>query len=389
MLRRLQRISLHLLILTVPVSSLTPALKTRDEARLNAVLHDFDAFVEIALDAWNLPGMAIAVVENDSIVFLKGYGVRRIDRPDPIDTHTVFRIASVSKTFASTLTGILVEEGVLNWNDRVYEYLPNFSLKDSVNTYRLTIRHILSHTSGLIPHTYDNLIEANRPYRKMVSALKDVPLMGQPGKRYGYQNVVFSLIGDIVESATGKSYETLVYNKLFKPLEMTDASLGWNAYLAKTNRASPHIVQHYTWKAMDDKKAYYSVLPSAGVNASISDMAQWLRAQMGATPDIVSPAILQSIHTPRVRTPGELPRYHWNGHVRNAYYGMGWRIFDYAGHTMITHSGGIEGYLAQLAFIPDLKIGMVVLMNSRKIDFLLPTFFDMYLGIDETSDDGQ
>jgi beta-lactamase class C len=170
---------------------------------------------------------------------------------------------------------------------------------------------------------------------------------------------------------------------------MTDASLGWDAYMSETNRASPHTVQHYTWKAIDDKKAYYSVPPSAGVNASISDMAQWLRAQMGGTPDIVSLAILQNIHTPRVRTPGELPRYHWNGRVRNAYYGMGWRIFDYAGHTMITHSGGIEGYLTQLAFIPDLKIGMVVLMNSRKIDFLLPTFFDMYLGIDETADDGQ
>ena len=388
-MRRLQRISLLLLILAVPVSSLSPALKTRNESRLNAVLHDFDAFVEITLDAWNLPGMAIAVVENDSIVFLKGYGVRRVGKPDPIDTHTVFRIASVSKTFASTLTGLLVEEGVLNWTDRVYEYLPNFSLKDSVNTYRLTIRHILSHTSGLIPHTYDNLIEANQPYRKIVRALKDVPLMGQPGKRYGYQNVVFSLIGDVIESATGTSYETLVRDKLFEPLEMTDASLGWNAYLAKTNRASPHIVQHYTWKAMDDKKAYYSVLPSAGVNASISDMAQWLRAQMGAKPDIVSTAILQGIHTPRVRTPGELPRYHWNGRVRNAYYGIGWRIFDYAGYTMITHSGGIEGYLTQLAFIPDLKIGLVVLMNSRKIDFLLPTFFDMYLGIDETADDGQ
>ena len=388
-MRRLQRISLHLLILAVPVSSFSPALKTRNDTRLNAVLLDFDAFVEITLDAWNLPGMAIAVVENDSIVFLKGYGVRRIDQPDPIDTHTVFRIASVSKTFAATLTGLLVEEGVLDWNDRVYKYLPNFSLKDSVNTYRLSIRHILSHTSGLIPHTYDNLIEANRPYRKIVSALKDVPLMGLPGKRYGYQNVVFSLIGDIVESATGKPYKTLVRDKLFKPLEMTDASLGWDAYLAETNRASPHTVQYYTWKTMEDKKAYYSVPPSAGVNASISDMARWLLAQMGATPDIVSPAILQSIHTPRVRTPGELPRYHWNGLVRDAYYGMGWRIFDYAGHTMITHSGGIEGYLAQLAFIPDLKIGMVVLMNSRKIDFLLPTFFDMYLGIDETADDGQ
>jgi len=388
-LRHLQRISLYLLFLAVPVSSLSPALKTRHETRINAVLLDFDAFVEITLDAWNLPGMAIAVVENDSIVFLKGYGVRRIDRPDPIDIHTVFRIASVSKTFASTLTGLLVEEGVLNWNDRVYEYLPNFSLKDSVNTYHLTIRHILSHTSGLIPHTYDNLIEANQSYRKIVSALKDVPLVGQPGKHYGYQNVVFSLIGDIVESATGTSYKTLVRDKLFKPLEMTDASLGWDAYLAKTNRASPHTVQHYTWKAIDDKKAYYSIPPSAGVNASISDMARWLRAQMGATPDIVSPAILQSIHTPRVRTPGELPRYHWNGRVRNAYYGMGWRIFNYAGHTMITHSGGIEGYLTQLAFIPDLKIGLVVLMNSRKIDFLLPTFFDMYLGIDETADDGQ
>lgn len=372
-------------------SNITIANKTNhhQSAHLNFVLADFDRVVRHTLEEWDLPGVAVAIVHNDSIVFMKGYGVRRMGQPELIDTHTVFRIASLSKGFASLLTGLLVQENVLHWDDRVIQYLPNFSSKEPDNTQNLTIHHILSHTSGLVPHAFDNLIEANVSYINIIKELKEVSVVDSVGKQYGYQNVVYSLIGDIIESATGKKYEDLIHERLFEPLGMRDASIGWGPLIAEPNRASPHIRRSYQWTPVLDKKAYYSVLPAAGVNASICDMAQWLRAQMGGMSQVIPPEILTTIQTPVIRTRGEMRRYYWNGRLRGAHYGMGWRIFDYAGHTMITHSGGIRGYLAQLAFIPEQDIGIVVLYNSKRIDFLLPTFFDMFLKLDGMNVNGQ
>ena len=380
---------LFMLLIFVSLPTLTAEDDPHSTIRFNHVLLDFDRFVQATLDDWKLPGAAIAIVKDTDIVFMKGYGVRKVGQPEPIDIHTVFRIASVSKTFASVLTGLLVEEGLLGWKDRIVEYIPDFCLKDTAVAQQVTINHLLSHTSGLMPHAYDNLIEAEIPYKTIIQELKNSPVVGTPGNRYGYQNVFYSLIGDIVEKITWIPYEELIAQRLFYPLGMEDASLGWDAYMAEANRASPHINRYYRWTPVHDKKAYYSVLPSAGVNASIFDMAHWLRAMMGARPDVIPSKILQKVHARRIRTPGERRRYHWNGRVSNTYYGMGWRIFDYAGHTMITHSGSVEGYLAQMAFIPDLSIGIVVLMNSRRTDTLVPTFFDMYLDLDGMGVEGE
>lgn len=372
------------ILLLIPKSlSLNAVDVSKRTSHLNSVLIEFDAFVEETMETWGIPGAAIAIVQSGNTVFMKGYGVRELGQSDAIDNQTVFRIASVSKPFTSTLTGLLVQEGILDWDDRIIDYLPDFTLQDTSNTHRLTIRHLLSHTSGLVPHAFDDLLESNVPYPKIVEELKNAPIVNKVGIQYGYQNMLFGLIGDLIETATGRSYENLVKDRLFMPLGMKDASMGWDAYMAAPNRAHPHVRRNYLWKVARDKQAYYSVLPSAGINASISDMAQWLRAQMGGMPEIIPLEVLQETWTPIIRTPGERRKYYWNGRVRDTYYGMGWRIFDYAGYTMITHSGGIQGYLSQIAFIPDQNIGIVVLMNSQRINFLLPTFFDMFLKLNE------
>jgi len=185
---------LIIILLFQSPSNITIANKTNhtQSAHLNLVLADFDRVVRHTLEEWDLPGVAVAIVHNDSIVFMKGYGVRRMGQPEFIDTHTVFRIASLSKGFASLLTGLLVQENVLHWDDRVIQYLPNFSSKEPDNTQNLTIHHILSHTSGLLPHAFDNLIEANVPYINIIQELKEVSVVDSVGKQYGYQNVVYN-----------------------------------------------------------------------------------------------------------------------------------------------------------------------------------------------------
>ena len=174
------------------------------------VVAEFDSHALEVIKKQEAPGAAIAIVVNGRIVLLKGYGVTKTGGTDFINTHTVFRIASLSKNFAAVLTGLLVEDGLLGWDDKVTTYLPGVLLAKNSNTQNLTIRAILSHTSGLIPHAYDNLIEAEVPFEKIVKELKKVPVICPVGKCYAYQNVVYSLIGQIIESATKHKYEELL-----------------------------------------------------------------------------------------------------------------------------------------------------------------------------------
>jgi beta-lactamase class C len=168
---------------------------------------------------------------------MKGFGVREIGKKDPVDVNTVFRIASVSKCFASFLTGVLVEEKKLAWDDRVVKYVPGFSLSSAEETQKLTLRHVLSHSTGLPFHAYTNLVEDGHTLEEMLSRLKDVPLNGKVGEIYSYQNVAYSLIGEAIKSATGKSYEAWMVEKVFGPLDMENASIDYASRTCHNARA--------------------------------------------------------------------------------------------------------------------------------------------------------
>ena len=345
------------------------------------VIDRYEHFFLTAMEEWNLPGAAVAIIKDDRIIYIKGFGIRRAGTQEKVDIHTVFRLASVSKGFASVLTGLLVADGVLNWDDQVLKYLPDFALKTPRATGSLTIRHVLSHTSGLPSHTFTNLLEDNVPRQEIYQKLKDVSLIAPAGKIYSYQNIIYNLISDIIKSATGKSYEQLVSERIFLPLGMWDASLGKASFLASLDHTMPHIRKKFVWTATDVKDAYYMVPAAAGVNASILDMARWLRAMMGGEPLIISPELLQQVTTPLVKTPQEKRKYRWRDQLKDAHYGLGWRIYDYAGTTIVYHGGWVEGFRAEIGFIPAECVGIVVLLNCESVaaNMFLPTFFDLYL----------
>jgi len=347
-------------------------------SHLGYVIQQYDQFAAQKLIELQAPGAAIAVVQNDSIVYMKCFGVREVGRLEPITPHTSFRVASLSKGFASILTGLLVEDGVFHWDDKIVKYLPALALKKNEHTQNLTIRHILSHTSGLPSHAFDNLLDANVPFNIIFNQLNTVPCVWPVGQSYNYQNVIYSLIGDVIKSATGYTYQEMIKARLFAPLKMTDASITREALLTNINHASPHIRRRGKWTPTEVTEGYYGVAPAAGVNASIADMAQWLRAMLGNMPQVVSPKVLQEVSTPVIKTRRELRRYHWNGRAKQAYYGLGWRIFDYAGTKLVFHSGGVRGFVSQIAFLPEHKLGVVVLLNSSIENIFVSTFLDMY-----------
>ena len=354
-------------------------------AHLAKVINRYEAFFREIMEDWDIPGAAVAIIKDDKIVYIKGRGIHEVGQHKKVDIHTIFRLASVSKGFASVLTGLLVEDGILRWDDKVVKYLPEFSLKNKKVTSNLTIRHILSHSSGLPAHTFTNLLEEDIPLSDIYLKLKDVSPIAPAGKVYSYQNVLYSLIGDIIKSATGKGYEELVTERIFLPLGMYDTSLGKESFVKSTNHTMPHIRQNFEWTTTDVKKAYYTVSPSAGVNASILDMARWLRAMMGGSPEIISSKVIQQVIKPAVTTPQEKRKYRWRDRLHDAHYGLGWRIYDYAATKIVYHGGWVEGFRAEIGFIPDEKIGIAVLLNCESMvaNLFLPTFFDMYLNLDE------
>jgi Beta-lactamase class C and other penicillin binding proteins len=365
----------------------TPARKIQNDLALYPQSPATTAFVRLAnevLAETHIPGAAIAIVVNNKLELLKGFGVKNIGTTDSVDEHTVFRIASVSKGFASMLAGILVKEKLINWDDPVRKYLPQFHLKDPSNSNRLTIRHILSHTSGLPTHTFTNLIEQKVSYTTLRDNLSTIESTAPPGTVFAYQNVIYSLISDIAQAATHKTYEELLTEKIFHPLNMIDASASYAAIKSCKNLALPHFRRSATtFKTTQNSPEYYSVLPAAGVNASISDMARWLMALLDNKKDVIDSAVLSEIYKPEIETPRRrrYEFFHWP-QLKKAHYGMGWRVLNYGGHTLIYHGGHVNGYRSEVGFCPETKTGIVILTNAtgKLANDGVEEFFDLYFG---------
>ena len=326
-----------------------------------------------------IPGAALSIVKVGEGEHAFGYGKTKRRSGKTVNEYTRFRLASVSKTFAGSLAAKLADEGELNLDDTVAKYFPEFHYH--TRDKKLRISHLLSHSSGLVPNAYDNLIESRMPYEQIVDKLADVQPICSPGRCYGYQNVMFSLIGDIIERSTEISYETWVKEFLFKPLNMRHASVGLVDMTKDDNFAYPHVRARKRWYEAKIKPNYYKVAPAAGINASASDMVQWLKAQLGQYPSVLSKEALALQIRPQTTTKKELRRRIWRDKLEKASYGLGWRIYQYQGQTLYYHSGWVQGYRADIVVIPSLEIGFSLMINAEAgiINELTTDFIDMSL----------
>jgi len=352
-----------------------------DSQAILKTIRKFDTFLRDSLQNTGCVGAAATIFHRDEIVYTLTHGVKRAGTKDSVDQHTVFRLASVSKGFAGVLAAILQEEGIISMDDRIIEYLPGFRLKDSVNTHDLAIRHVLNHTSGLVPHAYDNLAEDGKTIKEIIPELATVDIAGIPGQYYGYQNVIFSLIDTLAVLKTNRDYGELVYRKIFRPLGMKDASTGYRGLIWNHNVAFPHDRINGEYHPHPLNKGYYNLLPAAGVNASIDDMGKWLAALLGFLPKKLDTAVINLISTPQVYTPLKRNYTRFWDPIEARYYSFGWRIFDYKGKRILYHGGYVRGYRAEIAFCPEENTGIAFLLNSpnRLASQVVPTFFNMFL----------
>lgn len=363
-----------------PVAQVSIPQKREPNPYVLDLLTEYEGDILSLLRKTQTPGVAIAIVQDSTIIYLKGFGVRQIDKADSIDAHTVFRLASVSKCFAPILTGLLVEEGILSWDDPIIKHIPDFSLKSKEHTESLTIKHVLSHTTGLPYHTYTNLVEEGMDLKSMLALLRNVNLSGKPGEIYSYQNVAYSLIAEVVKSATGKSYEALMAEKVFGPLGMRDASMTYADILLNTNVARPHHLWRKGWKVTSINDTYYNVAPAGGINASVSDMAELIKALLGTRKNFIKDKTLEMIFKPAVKAKSKNRNFRRWIERADSYYALGWRVLNFKTDTLLYHGGYVNGYRSELAINRKDKIGICVLSNGpgNLIDNSVPYFFKLY-----------
>lgn len=306
-------------------------------------------------------GLAVGVVENGRITFLQGYGETLAGSGDPVTPDTVFRWASTSKGVAATMVTKLAEQGKIDLNAPVVNYAPDLKLP-AANEYKATVGDLLSHRLGLYRNAYDNKLEEGQDPRFLRTSLSQLNATCQPGTCWSYQNVAYDASSEMVSRITRMSYEQAVKRYLFNPIGMSSGSVSMAGLQSNRSWAKPHSAGRRPEPIVD---TYYKVPAAAGINSNIKDMALWMEAQMGEMPDVLDAKVLDTVHAPYVVTPTERGRLRkFLERVGTAWYGYGWRSYDYAGHRIIGHRGGIKGYRSFILFDPAKKSGVVALWNS-------------------------
>jgi len=310
----------------------------------------------------NMVGLAVAVVEDGEIRFLKGYG-ETMGGGDPVTPNTVFRWASLSKGVAGDMVALLAERNKLSLYEPAGKYAATLKLPAG-NEQKATISDLLSHRLGLFGHANDSKLEDNMDPRFLRRTLASLNAICPPGQCHAYQNVAFDAASEIVEKVTGQRYEEAVRDHLFGPLGMTSATMTRAGLMRSPSWARPHRGGRNS-KPLEVAEPYYRVPAAGGVNSSIKDLAIWMQAQMGLAGGVLSPDLLAIVQSPRAYTPGEMGRMRkFRERITKASYGLGWRIYDYAGHRVVAHRGGVSGYRSLIMFDPERRAGVVALWNS-------------------------
>ena len=323
----------------------------------------------------NLPGYTFAYIQKGKPASVITYG-KESKSGAPIAIDTVFRLASVSKTFTSMLMAKYVGQKQLDWQMPVSQLVPEFS-SSKTQKGDLVLQHVIGQSSGYIPNAYDNLIEADYAVERVLSMLSDLKPLCKPGQCYTYQNALFAVVDGYFKQHHS-SYAQALTQTIIEPLNMPHASVGRAGLHASNKWAKPHVaISKNRWRLTKVRNDYYRYSPAAGVNASMRDMIVWMRALLGEAPEVVPANLVSEVTTALTKSKKEVYRRQWRKFLSDAHYGLGWRIYDFAGHTLNYHGGWVQGYRADIAFSPEYGVGYVMLMNaeSNLINEFTPEFW--------------
>ncbi len=383
-----------LCVLAVTATSLCAQRPTAAPPPPATLPRDLDAYVARVMQTFEVPGLALTIVQDGRVVLARGYGVRKLGEAAPVDEHTLFGIASNTKAFTATALGILVEEGKLEWDAPVINYLPWFAMYDPFVTREITIRDLLVHRSGLGLGAGDLLWWPTSTYdrKEIARRLRYIKPETSFRTAYAYDNVLYSVAGEVIEAVSGQTWEDFVSSRILARVGMTGSNVRHSAAAAGGNVATPHAeidghVRPISPFGSDN------VNPAGGINTNASDIAKWLIVQL----DSGKLADGTRLFTPRttfelwsVVTPyrvGRLPPDLAGLQATFAGYGLGFELRDYLGRKIVTHTGGLPGFVSRISLVPDKRIGIAVFTNQEAgLAFQAITYrlLDYYLGAPAT-----
>ncbi len=355
---------------------------------------DIDTFVGAAMKAFDIPGLALAIVKDGKVVYAKGYGVRRIDDPAPVTTRTLFAIASNTKAFTAAAVGILVDEGKVEWDGAVSKYLPDFRVADPYVSSQLMVRDLLSHRTGLglgqgdltffpdTTFTRPEVLEAAR-FLKPVTSLRSA---------YAYNNLTFVVAGQLVAKVSGQDWDDFIRQRILAPAGMTSTVTTGSAVPQAAELAFPHS---RGWRL---EGPLHSLVPTidktwagaAGIRSNVEDLSKWvmLHLRQGKLPDgkqVFSTAAQKQMWSMHIPTPIGAPRAGLERATPQfSGYGLGWSLRDYAGHKVVSHGGALTGMVSTVQMMPDQGLGVVVLTNQEETgaqSAIVNHVFDHVLGL--------
>jgi len=357
------RRALAVTFLVVAAFSVAPAPARAADAAI--ATERADAIAAAALREWRFPGIAIAVVQDDRVSYLGAQGVKQVGGSEPLGVDTLFEIGSTSKAFTTTALAMLADEKKLDWDDPVRKHVPWFHLDDVCGDALVTLRDIVSHRTGLARR--DELWDAARyPRQEFLQRIGSLPLSRPFRSSYQYSNMMYALAGEVVASAAGTPWEAFVHARIFEPLGMSHSATSLAEW-----KAADHATGHYLDRRQDRIAIqvfndYENIAPAGTVKSSARDMAQWLRFQL-AEGGIDGRRLLSSEALEETRRPlfplrpdPELTETNVSS------YAMGWIVSDYRGTLLVSHGGALNGFRTQVALLPRLHAGVVVLANAGR-----------------------
>ena len=355
------------------------------------LLTTFESYVEKSRQEWETPGVAVALVVGDKVVYSKGFGVRKAGGKEPVTPETIFQIGSISKSFTSAMMAQLVDEHKLKWTDHVIDSFPDFRMFDPWVTREFTVEDTMSQRSGMPAYAGDYLAFMGRNRDEILAAMRHIEPVSSFRTQFAYVNNLWLAAAKVIEKQTGKTWEDNVRLRLFQPLGMTSTTTGLDALYSAPNHAFPHVQGRSGVTPLGQDwpfaKWVYTYGPAGGINSNVLDMARYARAQLHGSLDgktILSPASLDRLHAPHIYAGGNpknpastIPE------VGTLSYCMGWLRQQSMPAPIVWHNGGTSGCKAVVGLVPDSDIAIVVLSNlggTELPEALMYKFYDLYLG---------
>ncbi|MEW9624870.1 serine hydrolase [Rhodanobacter geophilus] len=360
---------------TAPLPPAAPPGASANAATvLPAQLQDFDAYMADTLKTFKVPGIAVAIVKDGKVVLARGYGVRELGRPDKVDADTLFAIASNTKAFTAAALQMLADQGKLDMDGRVIDYLPWFRMSDPYVTHEMRIRDLLAHRSGLSLGAGDLLYWPPTSYttEDVVKRLADVPIRNSFRGHYAYDNILFAVATLVIEKVSGQRYADFIRQHIFQPVGMDESLIDMTYLRPGMDVATGHAPYNFKDVKPVPPMAWLNDPGAGGIYASVNDLAKWMNVQLagGQLPD-GKPLFSEKSHremwsmlTPIPIGKPPIPELaqltpQFSG------YGEGWFLSDYTGQKLVWHTGGWPGFVSRLTLVPGQHLGVVVLTNQQ------------------------